>query len=66
MPQLLGTTKNQCRVSHKGSLLKLREIANGLSCWAIYRDYVNGKPFHNATDETFLIEHNDPFFNKKK
>ena len=70
MAELLGTTSGCVRVMLKGTLPELRRKAKAYKCngdslkhWAIYRAYVQGRPFHNATDERFLIEHhNDPYW----
>ena len=65
MPQLLGTTQNGCRVIMRGSSSRMRKLAaqNNLAHWAIYRDCTINGPFHNATDESYLLSyHNDPYW----
>ena len=61
---VLGSTKGGGRTQFEGSMQRARRFikANNLARWAIYRPYVNGRPFHNATDPDYLIEHNDPYW----
>ena len=62
---LLGTHQGQIRTMFEGTLPKVRHFAkvNNLKHWAIYRPYFQGRPFHNATDERYLIEHcNSPYW----
>lgn len=66
MPQLLGSTKSGMAVLYKGRLSYLRKIAKALRRWAIYRDYVQGRPFHNATDERYLIDHDDLYWHNRE
>ena len=71
MFELLGTTTGCVRVmlrSRSVRLLRQRAMAynvrgDTLKHWAIYRLFVNGRPFHNATDEKYLVEHwRDPYW----
>ena len=62
---LLGTDKRQSRTMFEGTLVKARRFAkvNNLAHWAIYQPFYKGRSFHNATDESYLIEHcNDPYW----
>lgn len=61
---LLGTTKNSVRTHYESTSLKeLREFGSQLRYYSIYKQYHNGRMFHNATDENFLVEHkDDPFW----
>ena len=67
---LLGSDQINCRTMFEGTLAKARKFAhvNNLAHWAIYRPFVHGRPFHNATDERYLIEHsNSPYWlNREK
>jgi len=63
---LIGTSEacGRTMVEHQ-SIDALRERARKLKLkhWAIYRDSVRGRKFHNATDEDYLVEHfNSPYW----
>ena len=30
--------------------------------WAVYKQVHNGREFHNATDQDFLVDHNDSYW----
>lgn len=64
--ELLGTHKNKGRILiARATVAELRSEAIGLELdhWAIYKAFVSGRPFHNATDEAYLVEHfNDPYW----
>ena len=64
--ELLGTQKAKGRIMLTGATVKeLRSdaIALELDHWAIYKTFANGRPFHNATDEAYLVEHfRDPYW----
>lgn len=71
MFELLGTTTGCIRIMLKArSVQALRAKArtyniqgDTLKHWAIYRPFVQGRPFHNATDERYLVEHwQDPYW----
>ena len=64
---LLGSDKNQCRVMRKSNdQFALREYGLTLNEYAIYRNMWQGRNFHNATDERFLIEYyNSPYWNNR-
>ena len=62
---LIGSDQLCCRTMYTGTMRKVKQMAaaNNLKHWAIYRQYVNGRIFHNATDPAYLVEHNnDPFW----
>jgi len=64
--ELLGTTKGRVRYLLHGVTVEevRRKVAEwGFISYAIYKTSVNGRRFHNATDEDFLVEHfNDPYW----
>lgn len=64
--ELLGTHKCKGRTLIAGATVAgLRNEAIGLELdhWAIYKAFVTGRPFHNATDEAYLVEHfRDPYW----
>ena len=65
MAELLGTDQRGCRVGRSGRPGKLQvwAKAQGLRFWAIYRSHTMGGPFHNATDERYLLwHHQDPYW----
>ena len=33
--------------------------------WAIYHASVKGKQFHNATDKSYLVVHDDPYWRNR-
>ena len=61
---LIGTSHNNVRVMEKSrNITKLRKFGKGLKHYAIYHEYRNGKQFHNATDQEFLVEYRrDPYW----
>ena len=60
---LIGTTTNQCVVSHTGSFPELVSFGRNLAYWAIFWDHLSHGPFHNATDSRYLVAHwRDPFW----
>ena len=60
---LIGTTTNQCVVSHTGSFPELVSLGRALAYWAIFWDHLSHGPFHNATDDRYLVAHwRDPFW----
>ena len=62
---LIGTDRLCCRTMYTGTMRKAKQMAaaNNLKHWAIYRQYVNGRIFHNSTDPAYLVEHhNDPYW----
>ena len=65
MLELIGTTKQQIRVSRKSrNIQALRRFGESLAHYAIYRPYDNkGRRFHSAASESHLIEHkNVPYW----
>ena len=58
---LIGTHQNGVRTTFEGTIQKVRRFAkvNDLRHWAVYHPFVKGRPFHNATDPAFLVEHNN-------
>ena len=56
------------RTQFEGPMHKAKRFIeeNDLRRWAIYRSYVNGRPFHNATDESYLIEHDDIYWHNRE
>lgn len=64
---LLGSDTGQCRViKNDNSLPRLRSYGATLAHYAIYHNMVNGRNFHNSTDEKFLVEyHNDPYWQNR-
>ena len=65
MAELLGTDRHGCRVLLRGRAEKMgaQAIAQGLRHWAIYRGCTVQGPFHNATDERYLLwHHEDPYW----
>ena len=54
---LLGTNKRQCRVMIEGSFPQLVTAGRDLQRWAIYHAYMMWGPFHNSTDERYLVAH---------
>ena len=65
MAELLGTDRYNCRVLLRGRprKLKAQAMAQGLRHWAIYRSCTVHGPFHNATDERYLLwHHEDPYW----
>lgn len=65
MPQLIGQTRQNVGVLYHGPLARLRRLAASLREYAIYRDTVHGYPFHNSTDERYLIEHDSPYWRNR-
>ena len=60
---LIGTTTNQCVVSHTGSFPELVSFGRSLAYWAIFWDHLSHGQFHNATDDRYLVAHwRDPFW----
>jgi len=63
---LLYTDTIRCRGQFTGTERQCRAFlarwAGRLDDWALYKAYHQGRPFHNATDERYLIDHDDPFW----
>ena len=68
--EVLYRDKLCCRGLYKGTYAKclafVRSQAENLTDWSIYRAYLNGKPFHNATDEAFLLDHDSRYWRNRK
>lgn len=67
---LLYTTTNsvRCRLEGTERALRrfLREAGSQIRLWSLYRDFYQGRPFHNATDSDYLVDHDDPYWNDKE
>ena len=65
MAELLGKDKWECRILWRGKPHELEERAKErqLRYWAVYRSHSVHGPFHNATDERYLLcHHEDPYW----
>jgi len=68
MAIMLFTDSRQVRGQCKGTVQQLKTVAhrNGYPRWAIYREYTAKGRFHNATDEDFLICHDDTYWHNRE